>query len=177
MLGLRIGRLPPASLRCITGPIRAAGLGSRLIPGARRWPPQRVPSPATSRVSSDPDRCRLHHDWFTADPALRLDGPTFGWVDAALSLTGRIGKAEFLAAIRTPILLGSAEREAIVSSAAHRRAARLLPDCTLVPIPGSKHEPFLEEDAIRNDWLDRVERFIAARCRAAPAPSYLAADS
>jgi lysophospholipase len=128
-------------------------------------------------VSSDPERCRLHHDWYAVDPELRLDGPTFGWVDAALSLTGRIGKAEFLAGIGTPILLGSAEREAIVSSAAHHRAARLLPDCTLVTIPGSKHEPFLEHDSIRDAWLDRVERFITERCGATRAVQYQAADS
>jgi len=29
------------------------------------------------------------------------------------------------------------------------RAARLLPNCTLIELPESKHDPFLERDAIR----------------------------
>jgi lysophospholipase len=170
MLGLRIGRLPPASLRCITGPLRIAGLGTRLIPGARRWPPARLPSPERSRNSSDPERCALHYAWLAADPSLRLDGPTFAWVDATLSLLGRIGKREFLAGIPTPILIGSAVRDRIVSRAAHRRAARLLPDCTLFELPGSKHEPFLEQDDIRNRWFAAIDRFLIQRCGAAPRP-------
>lgn len=165
MLGLRVGRVPHASLRAITGPLRIAGLGTRLVPGTkRRWPPGRLPSPERSRATSDPERCRLHHAWLSADPRLRVDGPTFGWVDATLAMLGRIGKAEFLAGIETPILLGSAGRDAVVSRTAHRRAARLLPDCELVDLPESKHEPFLEQDDIRDEWLARVDRFISGRC-------------
>jgi len=165
LLGLRLGRLPHASLRAITGPMRIAGLGSRLLPGAkRRWPPGRLPSPEHSRATSDPERCRLHHAWLTADPDLRVDGPTFGWVDSALAMLGRIGKAEFLAGVETPILLGSAGRDAVVSRTAHRRAAGLLPDCELVELPDSKHEPFLEQDDIRDEWLARVDRFVTDRC-------------
>ena len=70
---------------------------------------------------------------------------------------------EFLAAIGTPILLSSPGREMVVSPAAQRRAARLLPDCTLVELPESKHDPFLERDAIRDYWLSRLDKFIAER--------------
>jgi lysophospholipase len=165
LLGLRLGRVPHASLRAITGPMRAAGLGSRLLPGARRrLPPGRLPSPDRSRATSDPERCRLHYAWITADPSLRVDGPTFGWIDSALAMLGRIGKAEFLGGIETPILLGSAGRDAVVSHIAHRRAARLLPDCELVELPESKHEPLLERDEIRDEWLARIDRFVTERC-------------
>lgn len=168
MLGLRLGRMPPASLRCITGPLRIAGLGTRLVPGTRRWPPARVPSPERSHNSSDPERCRLHYAWVSADPSLRLDGPTFGWVDATLAVLGRIGRADFLGRIATPILLGSAGRDAIVSRTSHRRAARLLPDCTLVELPESKHEPFLEHDAIRDVWFAAIDRFLRDKVGAPP---------
>jgi lysophospholipase len=175
MLGLRLGRVPPASLRAITGPLRIAGFGTRLVPGTkRRWPPGRLPSPERSRATSDPERCRLHHAWLAADPRLRVDGPTFGWIDATLAILGRIGKAEFLAGIETPILIGSAGRDAVVSRAAHRRAARRLPDCEMVELPESKHEPFLEQDAIRDTWFARVDRFIGERCDAgARTPTYV----
>ncbi len=97
------------------------------------------------------------------DPGLRLDEATYGWVDSALGLVARIKKPEFLAAIRTPILMANPGREMVVSPVAQRHAARLLPDCTLVELPNSKHDPFLEHDSVRAYWFDCIDRFIAER--------------
>ena len=163
MVGLRTGRVPPTLIRVITRPARAAGLGACFIPGAGKWRPDRIPSPERSRVTTDAERCRLRHAWFSAHPGLRLDEATYGWVDSALGLVARISKPEFLSGIDTPILLGRAGREVVVSRKAQRRVARALPDCMLVELPESKHDPFLERDAIRDVWLSRLDRFIAAR--------------
>ncbi len=163
MVGLRTGRVPPTLIRCITRPARAAGLGVCVIPGARNWRPDHLPTPERSRITTDAERCRLRHAWFSADPALRHDQATYGWVDSALALVARISKPEFLTAIDTPILLGRAGREVVVSRKAQRRAARLLPDCRLVELRESKHDPFLERDAIRDYWLSCLDRFIAER--------------
>jgi lysophospholipase len=160
MFGLRTGKVPPSLLRCITRPVRMAGLGTCRLPGTIPWSPDRVPSPERSHISSDADRCRIRHAWFSAEPSLRLDPPTYGWVDTALALVARISRPEFLAGIGTAILVGSAEREILVAPKAHRRAARLLPNCTLVHLADSKHEPFLERDAIRDHWFDHIDRFI-----------------
>jgi len=74
-----------------------------------------------------------------------------------------MAKKKFLAGIDTPILLFSAGVETFLCPEAHRRAARLLPDCTLVEFPDSKHEPFLERDTIRNPWFAAIDRFVADR--------------
>src|SRR6266702_4974850 len=111
MVGLRTGRVPPTLFRLITRPARAAGLGVCFIPGAHKWRPNPLPSPERSRVTTDAERCRLRHAWFIADPALRLDQATYGWVDSALALVARISKPEFLTGIDTPILFGRAGRE------------------------------------------------------------------
>jgi lysophospholipase len=163
MVGLRTGKLPPTLIRVITRPARVAGLGACFIPGAGKWRPDRIPTPEKSRVTTDADRCRLRHAWFSAEPALRLDEATYGWVDSALGLVARISKPEFLRAIKTPILMGRPGREVVVSTKAQRRAASLLPECTLVELKESKHDPFLERDAIRDYWLSRLDRFIAER--------------
>lgn len=162
MLGVPIGRTPPVLLRALTGPARLTGLGICHLPGTIRWP-YPPPTPERSRISSDAERCRIRHAWISSIPALRLDQPTYGWLDPALSLIARIGKRRFLERITTPILLGSAGRERIVAPAAHYRAARLLPDCMLVELPESKHEPFLERDPIRDEWLDEIDRFLTKR--------------
>jgi lysophospholipase len=163
MLGIRTGGLPAALMRCITGLTRATGLGICFVPGASRWSPDRIPSPERSRVSNDPERCRPQYAWFSAHTALRVDAPTWGWLDAALRLAARMAKSEFLARINTPILLASAGLETFLRTEAHRRAARLLPDCTLVEFPDSKHEPFLERDTIRDSWFEAIDRFVAER--------------
>jgi lysophospholipase len=162
MFGLRIGKLPPTALRCVTGPIRFSGLGAGYVPGTPRWR-KRAPTPATSRVSSDAERCRLRYAWQSANPALRLGRATYGWLDTALGLIARIGKPEFLDGIATPILVGIAGREIVVSTKAQRRAARLLPHCTVAELPDSKHQPFLERDPTRNAWLEQIDRFLGAQ--------------
>ena len=170
MLGVPIGRTPPVLLRALTGPARLTGLGICHLPGTIRWRPDRPPpTPERSRISSDAERCRVRHAWISSNPALRLDQPTYGWLDPALSLIARIGKRRFLAGITTPILLGSAGREQVVATASHYRAVRLLPDCTLFELPESKHEPFLERDPIRNAWLDEINRFLGERLNLASA--------
>ncbi|HZK92310.1 MAG TPA: alpha/beta hydrolase [Stellaceae bacterium] len=163
MLGLRSIRTPPVLLRALTGPARLTPFGFCQLPGTYHYHPDRPPTPERSRLSSDAERCVLRHAWVTSNPALRLDQPTYGWLDPALSLIGRIGRQRFLAGIKTPILIGSAGIEHVVAPASHRRAAQRLPDCTLFELPQSKHEPFLESDPIRDAWLDRVERFIDDR--------------
>src|SRR5215472_8061054 len=66
MLGIRTGRVPPMLARGVALAARASGLGLCFVPGARRWSPDRIPSPATSRVSNDPERCRVQFLWFSA---------------------------------------------------------------------------------------------------------------
>ncbi len=163
MLGIRTGRMPSGLARCIAGAARTSGLGLCFVPGANRWRSDRIPSPEVSRISSDPERCRVQHGWFSACAQLRVDEATYGWLDEAFRLVARIQRSEFLAEIHTPILLASVGIESFVEPAAHRRAARLLPDCTLVEFPDSKHEPFLERDAIRDRWFDVIDRFIGER--------------
>lgn len=162
MFGLVIGRAPWA-LRLVTLPARYSVLGLCRLPGSRRWHPTEPPTPDRSLISSDPERCRLRHAWVTADPRLALQQPTFAWLDPALALLTRIHRPRFLAQICTPILLGSPGREYVVARSAHRRIACHLRDCTFVELPSSKHEAALEADAIREGWLDRIDRFVAER--------------
>jgi lysophospholipase len=159
MLDIDTAPVPFRLARCLAATARLSGLGGCFVPGAGPWRADRVPSPETSRISADAERCRVQYAWFRTCPSLRVDGPTFGWLSASLRVVARVGRAEHLRAIGTPILLASAGIDRFVAPEAHRRAARLLPDCTLVDLPLSKHEPFLERDFIRNRWLAAIDDF------------------
>src|SRR6266478_4599116 len=94
MLGIRTGGVPSPLVRGISSLARAAGLGMCFVPGAGAWQPDRVPSPERSRVSNDPERCRLQCAWFLEHAALRVDEPTWGWLDASLRLAARLARKE-----------------------------------------------------------------------------------
>jgi lysophospholipase len=160
MIGLRTGKVPPMLLRYVTASVRALGLGLCLLPGVQKWSSNRTRSPDQSRVSADARRCAVTHAWVTANPSLQMSGVTYAWLDSAFALISQIQRPGFLARVHTPVLVGVPECEFVVSSAAQRDAARFLPHCTLVELPESKHDPFLERDKIRDEWLCRIEAFL-----------------
>lgn len=163
MLGLATGSIPAATARLIAGTATLSGLGGLFVPGARQWHSTARHTPALSRTSSDPERCRVHQAWLEACPELTVEGPTYSWLDAAFRVTERIQRTDFLARIATPTLIGSAGIEVFVDRRMHHRAATTMPDCTLVELTHSKHEPFLEADAVRDRWFAAIEQFLAER--------------
>jgi lysophospholipase len=166
MFGLATGGIPQKAARMIARTAALSGLGGMFVPGARDWHSDANHSPLLSRTSSDSERCRIQKAWFAARPALTVDGPTYGWLDAAFRLTERIQCADFLAPIATPILIGSAGIESLVDRGAHRRVAACLRNCTVVELPDSKHEPFLEVDTVRDRWFAAIDDFLGERlCR------------
>ncbi|HEY0525331.1 MAG TPA: alpha/beta hydrolase [Stellaceae bacterium] len=165
MLGVATGRVPEASARRIARATVRCGLGALFVPGGRRWRFDPEIGPARSRTSNDPARCRVHQAWCAARPELRIDDATYAWLDAALGVTGRLADPDLLGGIRTPILIASAGRDVLVRTDAQRRAAALLPNCTLVDLPEAKHEPFHEVDAVRDRWLAAIDRFLNAHLR------------
>lgn len=155
MLEINTGHIPHWVARLLAGAMTAIGRGDDFVPGAGPWP---YTGPA---VSNDPVRGQLLDAWFRAQEDLRLDGPTYAWLNAAFSLTARTSDAGFLSAIKTPILMGSAGEDLLVVPAAHGRAARLLPNCRLVTFAQAKHELFHETDAVRARWFAAIDAFIA----------------
>jgi len=160
------GGLPRVLARVIPRLAVALGLGGHFIPAGPASGPWRYDdrlSGENSIVSHDAERCLVHRDWFENQARLRVDGPTFAWAKSAFALSSRLLAPGFLAAISTPILIGSAGKEFLVRPESHQVAAARLPHCKLVEFPTAKHELFHETDHIRNRWLGEIDAFIAAR--------------
>jgi lysophospholipase len=160
MLGVAAGATPSWVARTVVAWMTLTGLGSWFVPGGGPWRYDPGLVPATSRLSNCPTRCRVLQEWFAVRSDLIVDGATYGWADAAFRVTYRMAEAAFLARIKTPILIGSAGVERFVDPAAHRFAASRLPHATLVDLPHSKHEPFLECDSVRDRWLAAIDDFL-----------------
>jgi lysophospholipase len=110
-------------------------------------------------VTSDPARFQRTQDILARDPGLRLAGPTWGWVAAALrSIAGLANKAE---AIATPTLICGAGHDRVCLTEETRAFARRMPGCTYVEIEGAEHEILMERDVFRQQLWAAFDSFIA----------------
>ena len=162
MLGIETKPFPRLGARLLAAIATFLGFEKHFVPGAGPWRFNADLSPAKSHVSHCPDRCQIHQRWYQAQPRLRVDGPTYGWLHSAFRLTKRFRAKGLLESITTPILLGSAAKERFVKPKSHVRAAARLPNCRLVKFPDAKHELFMECDDIRARWFTEIDAFIAA---------------
>lgn len=97
---------------------------------------------------------------FLAEPALQISGPTNGWLDSAFTNMATF-TPDRLAGLKLPVLVVSAEAEAIVDNSAHARIVGQLPHAVLRTVPGAKHEMLHELPHLRDQfwhhfdtWLD-----------------------
>ncbi len=104
--------------------------------------------------SHDPIRKQVESEWQKHDEQLRLNGITYGWVHQALRSCAQLQKKNVLADIKTPCLLALAGEEKLVNNNAIRKAAKAMENAHLLELEGSRHEILMEEDAIRNRFLN-----------------------
>ena len=117
-------------------------------------------APGEGVYSSDPERDALHRLWFEKSPDLEVKGPTYKWLYEAVKSSSILEKKSFLKKIATPVMMGLAERDAIVSNKALRRAASAIPDAELLELSDAKHEILMEVNDIRDRFLASFDGFI-----------------
>ncbi len=127
--------------------------------------PDGFTSVASRLTSSDLTRSKLQDAWFGICADLRLDGPTYAWLDAAFHVTDKLSRASVLSQIPTPILIGSAGEDLLVDERAHLHAASLLQRCRLALFSTAKHELFHETDDIRGRWFAAIDAFTTEHIR------------
>jgi lysophospholipase len=99
--------------------------------------------------------------WWEREPVFKGRTPTWGWMRAAYRSAASAFTPKKLGAVETPILILAAEQDRLVSAAAIRRAAAVLPHAKLKMYPDSAHEILREADSIRLDALREIDAFFA----------------
>lgn len=160
-IGTRAG-MPAWQARSLSGLMIAAGLGQSYAIGQQDWRDDPTRNATNSPVSHDAARDQLSQRWFRERPELRVGGGTYRWAFEFFGSCAEVMAPSYLKAIRTPILIGSAGQDTFVDSTAHPEACTQLPACRLLTYPESRHEIFMETDAVRAPWLNEIERFVAA---------------
>ncbi len=118
-------------------------------------------SPRQTFLTGSRDRYDDEIWWWEQEPAFKGRIPTWGWMRAAYRSSAASFTPAKLGAVETPILILAAEQDRLVSAAAIRRAARLMPKATLKMYPDAAHEILREEDPVRLDALRAIDGFFA----------------
>jgi lysophospholipase len=162
MIGINSWPLPPAAAQlvaqgfCMLGwsrvPVWSGGGKFRTGDGSQR---ARILTSCAERYSDE-------LWWFQQRPGFSLGAPTWGWLSAAFRSVAQLTPAK-LEAIDLPVLLLGTDRDRLVSPAAIRWAARLIPKAELIMYPTAGHELLRETDPVRVDALARIDGFLDAR--------------
>jgi lysophospholipase len=134
------------------------GKGAYVFGGARQDPS--VQAFETNVVTSDKGRFERLMACLTADPALALGAPTFGWLEAAFRSMDLVKTEEFAAAIETPVLLIGAAYDKLVDLGADIRLIRRLKRGMYVLLK-AEHEIMMERDEIRAAFWNCFDAFTA----------------
>ena len=150
----------------------AAGIAAAAsMTGFGRWPLWGVPlarAPAGSMRQKVLTGCVDRYDdelfWWDREPDNSPSAPSFGWLNAAYQ-SARAFTDEALNRLELPVLLLGAERDQLVSAAAIRRVAGLLPKGELAMFDDCAHEILRERDHIRAQALARIDAFLDQHAR------------
>jgi lysophospholipase len=115
---------------------------------------------AQQLVTSDPARYARGQALLAADPELRLNGPTWGWLGAALNALALTRGPGYAEAIATPSLLFGAGHDRICDTRAARAFAMRMPNARFVEIADAEHEILMERDVFRDQFWSAFDAFI-----------------
>jgi lysophospholipase len=161
MIGINSWPLPPALAQlvaqgfCMLGwssvPVWSGGGKFRTGDGSQR----------SKILTSCAERYADELWWLQQRPGFSLGSPTWGWLNAAFRSVAKLTPAK-LEAIDLPVLMLGTERDRLVSPAAIRWAAGLLPKAELIMYRTAAHELLREADPVRLDALARIDAFLDA---------------
>ena len=118
-----------------------------------------------SILTGSPERYEDEAWWWKKEPGFNLGVPSWGWLDAAYRSSALLTPAA-LGQVEVPVLLLGPERDRLVSPAAIRRAAGLIPKAELLMFDDCAHEILRERDHVRGEALARIDSFLDARAPA-----------
>jgi lysophospholipase len=96
--------------------------------------------------------------WQTANPDLRMGGPSWGWVDAQGTAARLVREGDRLKRVKSPVLLFEEQ-----GRPGDAKLCAALPRCTAAPHPSAGVPLHLAADPARRIWLESLTGFVEAR--------------
>ncbi len=136
--------------------IGAAGLAKKNLPFQKQEGGLPV-SFETNKLTSDPKRFDRWASYSTTTPALRVAGPTFGWLTAALKAMNYVNRNA--QQLKVPGLIVAAGGDPIVDPASNFNFAHSA-NLQYVVVPGALHEVLMEKDHYRKQFFKHLDDFL-----------------
>jgi lysophospholipase len=160
MVDIHLGHFTPWQARLASAFFNLRGPSTRFVFGCEERDPMLLPF-SENRVTSDENRYARNIGYLKAQPFLRICGPTFGWLNAALKSTRLMRRTEFTSSVITPLLIFGAEKDEVVVTEAVRDFAKHAPNARYVEIPEARHEILQEKDSMRAIFWQAFDAFVA----------------
>ena len=160
MLDVHTGKYSVQQVRAVTAIINLRKPSTRFVFGVEERDPLDLTFEENA-VTSDRDRFERTQKLLRAQPFLRIFGPTFGWLGAAMRSMRRIRRKTYAEEISTPLLVFGAGRDRVVHVQAIRDFVQHLPKVHYVEIEKAQHEILMENDSIRARFWREFDAFIA----------------
>ncbi|WP_309643763.1 alpha/beta hydrolase [Phenylobacterium sp.] len=165
MLGIRTGGIPPLAARAMAGLNVLLGRSGQYARPA--GPPETF---ETNVLTHDRTRWARSQAQVAAHPDLALAGPTWGWLDFALTATAYLAQPANLKSVTIPVVICSAEQDKLVDNQAQKAVAANLPKGEFIDVPGAYHEILMETDTMRNIFLRALDALTGKKPAPAAAP-------
>jgi lysophospholipase len=162
MLEIDTGKYSPAKTEAVALALNLLRPSGRPVFGTEDRDPMTLPF-EDNRVTSDPVRYARTQALLRAQPFLRINGPTFAWLRAALRSMRILLRPGYAEEIATPLLIFGAGRDRVVHTGPIRDFVKHLPDARYVELEESEHEILMENDAIRAEFWTQFDAFVDAR--------------
>ena len=162
MIEINTGKYSPAQTKLITALFNVHKPSTRFVFGVEERDPLDLTFEQNA-VTSDRGRFERTQSLMRAQPFLRINGPTFGWLGAAFRSMRRMRRKSFAAEIATPLLVFSAGRDRVVRVEAVRELVMNLPNARYVEIEDAMHEILMEKDSIRARFWAEFDAFVNAQ--------------
>ncbi len=159
MVDIVVERHPPWLLNVLCRILNLRGASKRPLPMTVERDAQTLPF-EENRVTSDPERYRLAQLKLKKQPFLRTNGPSFGWLGAALRSISEVNRKRFADEITTPLIVFGAGKDRIVRTEAVRDYVSWLPNAEYVELEDSEHEILMERDSIRERFWSAFDGFV-----------------
>lgn len=135
------------------------GLSHAYIPGGSATPTPFMPF-AGNPLTSDAERFARTAQIVEADQRLGIGAPSVGWMRAAYEVMDDFADPAYPSVIRHPILVITGGMDSVVSTPKVAEFTSWLRAGAHLNIPGARHEPMMEKDIFREQFMAALEAFV-----------------
>jgi lysophospholipase len=157
MLQIAIGKVPGIIARFIAKVALIFGKGDNFILG-------NVPYDGTYDFflasTSNESRYNYYYREIVGNKKIQRGGGSFRWLYESLNAIKYILKKENIMKIKSKILLFQAEKDELVGEGGIKKFSRRCTTCKLIKFKGAKHELYLENNDILEEYLDSIFKFL-----------------